>query len=425
MALEPAPRPELPQTVEEAYRLILMTWEENRTLREENQALRQTVAALEERLRTNSSNSSKPPTSDPPWKKVRPPKEKKGKRSRGGQPGHPGSQHKLAPAEQVDERISCPPEEQCSCGGRVVTDPQATQVRQVYEIPEVRPHITEYEILAGTCDRCGRAHVGAAPRETPEGMLGPRAMALVAFLSGRYHLSKRDIADFFGEHLGIPLCPATVCATEGRVSGALADAVQEVRDALPQQPVVHLDETGHRVAGQRFWVWVILSTRLVAFAVRKSRGADVAKELLGPDFSGRAVTDRWSAYTFVDPQHRQLCWAHLFRDFVRIAERGGASAAIGTELGEQAGRLFHAWHQVGEGGWTHAEFQVQVAPIRREILDILRRGTHVDHPKTQRTCANLLNLQVALFTFVDHEGVPPTKDCYAYCTSVPETRSAA
>jgi transposase len=160
---------------------------ENAALRQENAKLRARVEELEEKLGMNSSNSSQPPSSDPPWA---PPKPKGGqdknhKRSRGGQPGHEGATRELLPPEQVDRLVPCKPAGKCDCGGTVVCDDQPLQRLQIVELPEIKALIEEYQMFSGVCRRCGRVHIGKLPPGVPSGMLGPRAMATVAVLSGK------------------------------------------------------------------------------------------------------------------------------------------------------------------------------------------------------------------------------------------------
>jgi len=106
------------------------------------------VAELEEKLRTSSSNSSKPPSSDPPWVK-KPPKRKKGRRKRGAQKGHEGKARTLLPPEEVDTFVDCPPPEECECGGQVVVNGEVVERKQVFELPKVKAHVTEYRFLQG------------------------------------------------------------------------------------------------------------------------------------------------------------------------------------------------------------------------------------------------------------------------------------
>lgn len=131
---------------------------------------------------------------------------------------------------------------------------------------------------------------------------------------------------------------------------------------------------------------------------------------MGQDFGGITGSDRWLAYNWLDAARRQLCWAHLLRDFQAFVDRKGESAIIGQQLLQQATLMFDLWYRVRNGTGTRADFQEAMRPIRRKITALLHLGTFVDHRQTAKTCANLLAVQQALWTFLDHEGVEPTNN---------------
>lgn len=365
--------------------------------------------AAEEKLRTNSSNSSKPPSSDPPAVH-RPPRKPRGQRRRGGQPGHQGTTRPLLPPAAVDHFVPCLPPEQCDCGGHVKCADVPPQRQQKVELPEITLTVTEYQCYCGACERCGRQHWGEIPKGVPAGMLGARAMAVVALLSGKYHLSKRQVAEILEDLLGTAVSLGTVSNTEARVSEALAEPVAEAKTFVQQQAVVHADETGHKVGGKKAWMWVAATTWVSVFLIRCSRGAEVAKELLGENFRGWLVSDGWHAYTWVEVLRRQLCWAHWERDITKIAERGERSEEIGNAILEYVQQMWHLWHRFTSGERSRPWLQSQMRPIRRAVEALLEPGTACGHPMTQETCKRILKLKAALWTFVDIAGVEPTNN---------------
>lgn len=400
---------ELKEQLAAALVLISELKAENALLRVENAALKARVAALEEKLRTSSLNSSKPPSSDPPWQK-KPPNRSQGKRKRGAQKGHEGKARCLLPPEEVDSFVDCPPPSDCECGGQVVVTDEVLERRQVFELPKVKPQVTEYHIQGGICRDCGRHHRGETPAGVPDGMLGTRAMALVAVLSGKYRMSKRYIGELLRDLFGLDICLGTVSNTEARVSEALAEPVEEAREYVRKQAVAHMDETGYRMGVKKAWLWVLATTFVSVFAVRFGRGTMFAMEMLGEKFLGFLVSDRWSAYNRVDVLRRQLCWAHLIRDFTKISERPGRSAAIGNAILEYAKRMFELWHRVRDGPMSRADFQAAMVPIRQGVEKLIEEGQECGHAKTSRTCKRLLKVRAALWTFVDVEGIDPTNN---------------
>jgi transposase len=388
---------------------VLAEWTE---AQEQLAALRRRLEELEERLRTDSHNSSKPPSSDPPSSPgARGPNGKpRGERKPGGQPGHEGRGRPLVPPEKLAQAVDCPPPSRCSCGGAVEPTPGEPQRHQVWDLPPHTPHVTEYRLWPGACAQCGQTCLGSLPPGVPTGLLGPRAMAIIALFSGKFHLSKRHIEELLEDLFGLPLGLGTISNTEARVEAALAKPVEEAKAFVQAQPVVHMDETGWRQGGQKRWMWTALTAAVAVFAIRASRGACVAVELLGTAFRGFLVSDRWSAYAWLDAARRQFCWAHLQRDFTRIAERAGASAAIGTGLLDATRAIFGFWHHFRDGPLSRAALQEALWPLRQQVEALLDEGTRCGHAKTQRTCQRILKLAAALWTFADVPGVEPTNN---------------
>jgi transposase len=233
---------------------------------------------------------------------------------------------------------------------------------------------------------------------------------MVSLLTGRYHLSKRDtsavLTDFFQADISI----GAVCGLEQRTSDALSAPVAEAREYVKAQPVVHMDETGWREANQKAWLWVAATSRVTVFLIRRTRGSKVAKEMLGETFRGILNSDRWSAYNWLAVDLRQLCWAHLLRDFQAFVERGGESQRIGEALLAQSKLMFQWWHRVRDGTMTRATFQEHMKPVQQQVADLLRQGTTCAHSKTAGTCRDILKRESALWTFVHVAGVEPTNN---------------
>jgi len=214
------------------------------------------------------------------------------------------------------------------------------------------------------------------------------------------------MADLFS----IPLSLGTIAHLEQATVAAVAVPVADAQTSVRAQSIAHRDETGWREGRTRAWLWVAVTSWVTVFVVRLSRGTQVAEELLGERFCGILVTDRWSAYTWYPTRWRQVCWAHLLRDFEAMIERGGPSQPIGAGLREQARQMFHWWHQVRDGTLTHAQFQVLMRPLRRQVARLLKAGQACGVAKTEGVCREVLKVYEALWTFVRVEGVEPTNN---------------
>lgn len=373
-------------------------------------ALEATVERLLERVQQDSRNSSRPPSSDPPQAIGQRPRRGPSGRQRGGQPGHQGQTRALVPLEDVDVVVPVKPKQCHRCQHLLQgADPQPHR-HQVTELPFVKPVVTEYQLHRLLCPACGAPTRADVPVGVPTGGFGPRVQAIVALCTGSYHLSKRTTQDVMADLFGLPMSLGTVTNLEQATAQALAAPVAEAQAAVREQSIAHLDETGWREGHTRAWLWVAVTAWVTVFVVRLSRGAKVVQELLGERFCGILVTDRWSAYSSYPTWWRQVCWAHLLRDFEAMSERGGRSQEIGEALREQARQMFHGWHRVRDGTLTHAQFRVMMRPIRREVARLLKAGQTCGVAKTEGVCREVRKLYDALWTFVRVEGVEPTNN---------------
>lgn len=372
--------------------------------------LQQRVAELEERLNQNSGNSSKPPSSDPPQARKYSQAEPSGRR-RGGQKGHVGQGRKLKGPEQVQRVVISRPTACQACGALLLGEDPHPSRHQVTELPRVEPVVVEYQTHTLTCLACGAATSGEWPAEMPRGSFGERLQATTAYLTGRFGVSQRDVAEMLASLFHVELGLGSVPAQQQRVSRALAPPTTEAQAFLAQQPAVNVDETSWSEANQTIWLWTGSTPQVTVFSLNRSRGADGAKSLVGHDYAGIVGSDRWQGYNWLDERQRQLCWAHLKRDFQALVERGGGSAIVGQLLLVQVEHLFTFWHQFRDSRLSRSAFQEAMRPVRHEIETLLQLATlAAEHPKTRKTCQNILKFKSALWTFVDQEGVAPTNN---------------
>jgi transposase len=366
------------------------------------------VQALQEQLHQTSRNSSRPPSSDPPLPQR--PHRPRGQRRRGGQPGHPGSTRPLIPVEAVDEVVVIKPAQCTYCQAPLSGDDPKPWRHQVIELPPIKPVVTEYQWHQLVCPACEETTRAPWPAGVPSGTYGPRVQAPVALCTGAYRLSKRTTQQMMDEVFGVPISVGTISSLEQATTAAVAAPVEEARTYVPEQAVVHLDETSWCQGGKRAWLWVAVTSLVTVFLVRMSRGGQVARELLGEPFAGILVTDRYSAYNWYPVRWRQLCWAHVLRDFEAMRGRGGRSEEIGDALLAQAHQMFVWWHRVREGTLQRSTFRSYMSPLRREVERLLEAGSRCGVLKTAGTCRDILKRRQALWTFVQVEGVEPTNN---------------
>jgi transposase len=372
------------------------------------QALREQNGRLQERLDQTSRNSSRPPSSDPP-QSPRSRRPRSGRR-RGGQPGHAGHTRTLVPVEEVDEVVVLKPDRCSGCQAPLWGDDPLPFRHQVIEIPPIQPVVTEYQWHHLVCPTCGERTRTPWPKGVPSGTYGPRVHAMVALCSGSYRLSKRTTEQVMADVFRVPMSVGTISQSEKVTTKVLAEPVEEARAYVPAQPVAHLDETSWHEGNKRAWLWVAVTSLVTVFAVRLSRSGQVARELLGKEFSGILVTDRYRAYNWYPVRWRQLCWSHLLRDFEAIRGRGGLCEEIGDALLGQAHQMFAWWHRVREGTLKRSTFRSYMTPLRREVERLLEAGGRCGVAKTEGTCREILKRREALWTFVQVEGVEPTNN---------------
>ena len=379
---------------------------ENALLRAQVATLLKRVETLKAQLRACSKNSSRPPSSDPP---TMPPATKKPSgRKPGGQPGHAGASRALVPIEDVTKVVPLKPANCCGCGAALLVFKSDPERRQVFEVPKARPEITEYQLFASICP-CGISTTATLPAGVPSGAFGPRLQAVVAACTGVYRLSKRATEGLMEDLFGVPMGLGSVTACEQAMSENLAAPVAEAHAYVQQQPVVHVDETGWREALGRAWLWVAVTSLVTVFMIHKRRGAVAARALLG-EFMGHLVSDRWCAYNGWKTRLRQLCWAHLIREFIAFSELGGEAGRIGRDLLVEVEQMFDWWHRVRDGTLARSSFQEYLRPIRRSVEALLGEGAACDHKKTAGTCKQILKLAPALWTFARVPGVEPTNN---------------
>jgi transposase len=290
-------------------------------LRAEVAALRAENAELKRRWGMDSTNSSKPPSSDSPFAKPAPKSlRRKSGRKPGGQPGHPGST--LALVADPNERTRHEPGPCTGCGASLTDAPEVgMERRQVFDLPPIMVRVTEHQLIARRC-ACGTTTGGTAPEGvTGPVQYGPRITAIILYLYVAQFLSKKRTADAAAELFGTPVSEGTVAAMTRRAADGLAEFCARVGDQIAAAEVAGFDETGLRVASSLHWVHCARTDRYTLITCHAKRGCEGIDDagVLGR-FQGVAVHDAWAPYdTYLDAEH-QLCCAHALRELQGVAD---------------------------------------------------------------------------------------------------------
>ena len=400
-----------PQTLEEALVVIDDLRTENATLRAQVAALLARVEELERRLKQTSQNSSKPPSSNPPFLKL-PPKKKPSGRKRGGQPGHEGHHREWVPPEKVDEVVDHWPSHCDNCQHELPqvlrTEVGEPERYQQTELPEAPARITENRVHTQHCDGCGHATTADLPPEA-RSAFGPRLTATVSVLTGAYRMSRRMVEELVRDLFRAQISLGSVVGCERVASEAVAPAVEEARTFVQRQPTAHADETSWREANKRAWLWILGTPLVIVFLIHAERSRKAARELLG-NFAGTLVSDRWPVY-HIHKGLRQICWSHLARDFQALSEFKGTVGRLGKELVRHRRTIFRWWHRVRDGTMTRADFQRRMKPVRTRVETLLQRGVQTLRLRASGMCWDIVfKHSDALWTFVDVEGIEPTNN---------------
>jgi transposase len=366
------------------------------------------IRNLEARVGLNPQNSSLPPSTQHPHARPQPPK-RKSKRKRGGQPGHEKHERPLIPTEQCDDVQTFKPTECRRCSDKLSgSDPEPLR-HQVWELPEIKPHVTEYQLHRLECAGCGTTTCAELPVGVPQGQSGPRLMAFTALLMAFYRQSKRRTAEFLSTLLGQPCCPALTVKIQNQVTAALRPSYEALAAELPMQEQLSIDETPTKEENGKAWLWTFVAQMFTVFAVRATREATALGVFLGEKFHGIVNCDRAKMYWYLG--RLQWCWAHLKRDFQALIDSDDPQVKrLGHDLMRPTRKLFAAWARYRDGTLTRAGMKRLMKPIRAEIEALLLRGAFSGNERLVGTCAELYDHRQWLWTFLDHENVEITNN---------------
>ncbi|MGE5841385.1 MAG: IS66 family transposase [Deltaproteobacteria bacterium] len=310
-------------------------------------------------MSSNSTNSSKPPSSDGP--RVTKPKKRKSGRSPGGQKGHKGHRREFVPVEDVKHvHEHYPPAcEKCAAPLDPETCEETSEPlrHQTFELPEIKPVVSEHRCHELECS-CGHKTRAQLPVGIGQSQFEPRVHGAIAYLTSVHKIGRRGIVEIMNTLFGLPLCLGTVCNCIERVSPELEPVVEEVRESLSESENLNIDETGWKCKGDRRYLWVFVSPLVVYFSIAASRGAKVLRSVLGSVFKAVITSDDHSAYSSYHKKGiRQLCWAHLIRKFKGLKEsRSSPDAyAFAKHMLQEVGHIFGCWHAFREGYITRSQ----------------------------------------------------------------------
>jgi len=381
------------------------------------------IADLQRQLalrQQNSTTTSKPPSSDGLAGKPRMRgRRQKSRRKRGGQPGHPGHWRWPVPANRVNQIVNLRPKRcrHCHHGLHQRDERGEPRRHQVTELPPIDAHITEYRCYQRRCPACGQTTQAALPDDIA-GQFGPQLTALIAYLTVVCRMPRLVVQRFLEGVLQIPISLGSTQAAWEEASAAVAAPYTELEAALPQEPVLNADETGHRTNGDKRWLWTFVAHTFVLYRIAASRGSDVLRSLLGESFAGVLGSDRLPSYLKYVAGQRQFCWAHLTRNLLSALDLATTPSAkrFCREALVLQRRLFRLWHRcrggptMRGGPLTRQELVAKAVPIEKAFSRLGERYLDAAQADVGNLAWALFVHNEHFFTFVHVEGVEPTNN---------------
>ena len=354
--------------------------------------LEKEIAELKARLNQNSTNSSRPPSSDSPYKSKEP---KKDKGKAGAKKGHKGHRQELLPPTET--KLIQP--EVCPCGNTTFEGLAPYYTHQVIELPAIQMEVSHFVLYKGTCSRCGKMNKGLISQEHRTGF-GPRLSALIAEMAGTMADSRSNIQGFCESVLGFRISLGAIQKVLDRVSQAIEPAYQEIGAQVRKSQVNHIDETSWHQNGVLMWLWVMANKASAFFMIHSRRSWKAYRELI-QDWKGILVSDGYIVYCkWVGL--RQTCLAHLIRDAKGLSQSMNVDImSFGCRVHKELQCLCHmANAPPSEEEWK---------TFYERLLELIAR--YRNDRDAAGTFARRLEREIAhLWVFLEQEGVAPTNN---------------
>ncbi len=365
------------------------------------------IKELERLLGINSQNSSKPPSSDGPGVS-KPPQQGQRRRKRGAKKGHKPQIRKMYPPDEVTNFVPHEPHA-CTCGCQELHECDEEPLRhQTVDIPEIKPVVTEHVQYVRRCRKCGELVYAPLPDEIKRTIFGPGVLAMVGILTGMLNTSKRKALAFITEVFQVPMSLGGLSNGEARIAAALEKPYQDTLEHVRRQEVAHADETGWRRGnGQKGWLWALGCTTAAFFMVHAQRSQKAARNLIDT-FAGKLISDRYNAYDYYQ-FIRQICWAHLKRDFKAVSETDGRLGKIGLELHKLTRQILKMRKRVRDGTLPWKTFQRRMPKLQKRVESLLQAGARFAG-KLGGKCREILKHKAYLWSFVEDQNVEPTNN---------------
>lgn len=373
--------------------------------------LQQEVERLKLTVQKDSRTSSKPPSTDLLLKPEKPrgdsEKKEASKRKPGGQPGHPGKTRKGF--KRVDRYELLKPQ-QCPHCGSVEFDesPVEVQRQQVAQLVARPIEVVEYQRYTCQCTQCGQRHRADWPKGIVPGQdLSVELQSLLVWLGNYGHLSYEKQQELLWELGGIEVGVGTLAATNARMAMAVKGSVDQLREWVKLQPMVHVDESPWPVLGLKEWLWVTTGQKFCLFHPGDTRSRAELIAQLGESFDGVISTDDYSVYNGYSTKAQQKCLAHLRRHFKKVVKLNhGNNPALGQAFLDLIDEAF-AQHKQWRETQDHSAYQTWTVGFKLRVTLTLQQWISRAGYEAGKLLRSLRDKQEQWWYFLDHPQVPP------------------
>ncbi|MBS9529058.1 IS66 family transposase, partial [Wolbachia endosymbiont of Ceratitis capitata] len=396
----------LQQKIEKLEAKIERLERENESLKAENKALKIENAELKERLGLNSKNSSLPSSKELyKIKKDKP----KSERNIGGQVGHKGNFRAKMEADKV-VKIELP--NTCECGGEIAVC-EKPYIHQKVDLQEIKPYVVEYQLEHGRCRKCGKRRSSKLPEGVTSDTFGPKVKSIIAALSGFYKNSKREVACIINDIFNLNISVGSISNSEHRVASKCEKTYEQIEQEISRSKVLHIDETSHYNKGKLGWCWMFASNEASFIKLTDSRGMKVLKNSAFCNCNSLVVTDRYAAYNYFSDEKRQICWAHLIRDFERLAHSWNVEVKVlGCYLRNVTIELFALKKALLKNEIDVLRFTRRARKLRKRTRYYLKEISRLPEAiGASRVAKNILKSERMMWKFLDDpENIPLTNN---------------
>jgi len=398
------------ELIESLYQEIARFKVDMDLLKAENEVLKSENARFKDLLGLNSQNSSIPSSKE--LYKSKKLSRKPSGRKQGAQPGHKGHKRSEMVADEVI-KVDLP--SKCLCGGEIRPCGKPHIHRKI-DLPEIKPHVIDYHLESGRCRLCNKKQKSELPEGVTIDLFGPRVKAMIGSLGGFYKNSKRDIERILKDLFNLDISLGTISHNEGRIASVCKEEYEKIEQSLSYSKLLHIDETSHYNKGKMGWCWLFSSAEATMIKLEKTRGKKVLENSVFGPKDNIIVSDRYAAYNYFAVENRQICWAHLARDFARLANSSYKEVSVmGEKLTVLAREVFALQRALKAKEIGLLQFFRRIKKLRKRSWYYLKNLSYLERSAihASRVAKNIMKSESMMWKFIEDPLLIPLTNNHA------------